>query len=118
LVGLKKLATTNRSQYEYDIRDFYGRLRDTWERAVEDHLFNGAILRFGTGVKTQSLAHLHRVTEQQLNNMEEGMSKTSKWLRGHDQAAALALPVPEPIEAEADLASLEKWVAEMKVLHG
>jgi hypothetical protein len=38
------------------------------------------------------------------------MTQCSKWLHGHDQAAAARAPVPEPRELVADIEALENWV--------
>lgn len=109
-----KLATTDRPRYETEVRVFYDRLRTTWERAVEEVLFNDAIRRFGKEVQTQRLKNLHRLTEQHLIDLDAGMARTSEWIQGHDHAADLALPVPEPHEAVADLDALERWVKELR----
>jgi hypothetical protein len=42
------------------------------------------------------------------------MTKTSKWLPGHDQAAAARAPVPEPAELKSDIEELESWVSRVK----
>lgn len=112
--GFEKLAKTDRPHYETDVRSFYDRLRTTWERAVEEVLFNGAIRRFGKEVQTQRLKNLHRLNEQHLIDLEAGMTRTSDWIQGHDHAADLSLPVPEPHEAAADLDALERWVTAVK----
>ncbi len=36
--------------YEALAKELYGRLRETWERAVEEVLLNGAVVRFRRGV--------------------------------------------------------------------
>lgn len=112
--GFPNLAATDRPKYEEEVRSFYDRLRTTWERAVEEVLFNGAIRRFGKEVQTQRLKNLHRLTEQQLIDLDAGMTRTSEWIQGHDHAADLALPVPEPEEAVADLEALEQWVKSVR----
>ena len=112
--GFQKLAKMDRPRYETDVRTFYDRLRTTWERAVEEVLFNGAIRRFGKEVQTQRLRNLHRLTEQHLIDLEAGMTRTSDWIQGHDHAADLALPVPEPHETEVDLDTLDRWVREVR----
>jgi hypothetical protein len=117
LQSFPKLAATNRAQYEVEVRAYYGKLRDTWERSVEEVPFNGALRRFGQEVQTLRLKNLHRVTVQQMLDFEAGMSKASEWIQGHDHATALALPVPEPAEASADLDALDRWVKEVKRQH-
>jgi hypothetical protein len=38
------------------------------------------------------------------------MTKCSKWLPGHDQAAAARAETPEPAFLKADIEALELWV--------
>jgi hypothetical protein len=117
LPSLKALAATDRPRYEALARDYYGKLRETWERAVEEVLFNGALKRFSQQVQTLRLRNLHRITQTQMETFEKGMTKTSSWIRGHDHAAALTVPIPEPPELEADLNTLDAWVKEVKTAH-
>jgi hypothetical protein len=42
------------------------------------------------------------------------MTKCSKWLPGHDQAAAARAPVPGPAELKADIEALDDWVAAIR----
>jgi hypothetical protein len=42
------------------------------------------------------------------------MTKCSRWLPGHDQAAAARAPVPETPELKADIESLENWIVEIR----
>jgi energy-coupling factor transporter ATP-binding protein EcfA2 len=117
LVHLEKQATADPERYESDIRLFYGRLRDTWERAVEETLLQGAIRRFSPEIKTQSLRKLHRLTPEQLGTLEAGMTKASNWVQGHDHAPELGAVPPLPEEARLDLAQLEDWVRDINAMH-
>jgi energy-coupling factor transporter ATP-binding protein EcfA2 len=114
LVRLKKVEADQPDVYEREIRWFYGKLRSTWERAVEEVLFQNAVRRFDTSVRTQSLKGIHKVTEAELKTLEEGMTKTSAWIEAHDHSPALSLPVPSVAEATKDLDSLEAWVKQIK----
>jgi hypothetical protein len=49
-----------------------------------------------------------------LPNGRCGDDEISKWLPGHDQAAAARAPVPEPAEFKPDIEALEKWVAAIR----
>jgi hypothetical protein len=42
------------------------------------------------------------------------MTKCSKWLPGHDQAAAARAEVPVPGSLKADIETLENWVAAIR----
>jgi len=117
LAQLKKLASSDRAKYEPELRLFYGRLRDTWERAVEETLLQNGVRRFGKEIKTQSLTKLHRLTEDHTNRLYKGMTKTSDWIPGHDHSPELALPLPEPDEAEQDFQDLATWVGDIKALY-
>ncbi len=68
--------------------------------------------RFSPEVQTLRLKNLHRVTEPQLQEFEDGITKASRWQ--HDQPPALSLAVPEPDELRADLDSFEAWVRTIK----
>lgn len=114
LVQLKKLAADDRPAYERYVRLFYGRLRDTWERSVEELLFNSAVRRFNPEVQTLRLRNLHRITEAQMETFKAGMTKTSRWIQGHDHAAALALPLPEYDEVSGDFATFEQWMESIR----
>ncbi len=85
----------------------YRHLRLTWERAVEDVLFNGSIQRFGEGVKTQSLRQVV-VTDDDYKTIDAGMTKSSKF--EHDAASSVnRLPLPDPDELDADIKVLADW---------
>ncbi len=87
--------------------DAYGELRLSWERAVEEVLFNGAIQRFGEGVSTQLLKAV-TVTDEDYRKIYDGMTKCSKF--EHDAAMRVGrLPVPDPDELSADIEGLEAW---------
>ncbi|MEX2389188.1 MAG: AAA family ATPase [Phycisphaeraceae bacterium] len=108
----KKVARTqSEGAYASHAREIYGLLRETWERAVEEVLLNGSVMRFQREIKTQSLADvLHDVSEADYDVIERGMTRCSTFLPGHDQAAAINEPVPPPEELEADIVALDEWV--------
>ena len=112
LVRLKKEYEAGAPTYERDIRDWFGRLRETWERAVEECLLKDAVRRFSHSVKTNSLKDALRKIrpEEDWAAIERGMTRSSAAIRGHDGAAELNPPVPTPTDAEQDLAELEAWV--------
>jgi energy-coupling factor transporter ATP-binding protein EcfA2 len=101
--------------YESAVRDWYGLLREAWERGVEDTLFGGAILRYRHDVQTRRLLdkRVWLVDEADITELDRGMSRSSAGLRGHDQPQAVNAPVPTPDEMERDLAALERWVQDL-----
>ncbi len=102
--------------YERDARAWYGSLRETWERAVEEILFVDAIGRYRHEVKTTCLTteRVWVIEEEDVVVLTAGMTKSSAWIRGHDQPAAVNRPVPLPDELRDDLASLRDWAASLR----
>ncbi|MBI5263869.1 MAG: AAA family ATPase [Bradyrhizobium sp.] len=97
--------------YEKDAKHLYGLLREAWERALEEVLLNGIVERYRPSVQTQRLAMISDVTDEDCQALDAAMTKCSRWLPGHDQAAAARAPVPEPNELKDDIDALENWVA-------
>ena len=86
------------------------RLRETWERAVEEVLLNGAVMRFRRGVHTQRLRHVTDIDEADVREVDAGMSRASRFMRGHDEPRAAHEPAPAPDEVAADIDALNSWI--------
>lgn len=84
----------------------YFRLRMTWERAVEEVLLRGVVLRFRKGVETQKLAGV-MVDDDDYGKVSAGMTKCSNY--AHDKALAGGVAVPDPDELLADILFLDDW---------
>lgn len=92
----------------------YGRMREAWERAVEEILLNGTVERFRRSVETNKLGKLTDIDDEDVKAVVKGMTACSRWLVGHDAAPAQAAPVPEPNEVLNDITSFESWVAAIR----
>ncbi|MEM7308732.1 MAG: AAA family ATPase [Planctomycetota bacterium] len=100
----------SRSAYERQATYLYGRLRETWERAFEEVLLANVVQRYRPSVQTQQVHDLAHIEPQDCIDLEAGMTKTSRWLPGHDKAAAENTPIPEPPELRQDIEALAEWV--------
>lgn len=100
--------------YEKDAKYLYGLLREAWERALEEVLLEGIVERFRPGVETKQIGKIADITADDCRAVDAAMTKCSRWLPGHDQAAAARAPVPEPVELQADLKALEDWVGAIR----
>jgi energy-coupling factor transporter ATP-binding protein EcfA2 len=100
--------------YEKEAKYLYGLLREGWERALEEVLLGGVVERYRPSIQTQQVAQLADITAEDCKIVETAMTKCSKWLPGHDQAAAARAPVPGPTELKADIDALENWVAAVR----
>lgn len=101
---LQKIRSTFNSgdmdEYFYQVKQWCELLRESWERAVEEILFNDAVQRYNPCVQTQRLkkAPFSTVLYQEL---EEGMLECSSWC--HDQAREIIGTVP-------DLEQLQQYI--------
>jgi len=102
------------AEYERAGAHAYGLLREAWERAVEEVLLNGVVERYRNSIQTQRAKCLGDVCDVDCKALDEGMKKCSKWITGHDHAAAENTPFPDPAELEADIKALEDWVATIR----
>lgn len=100
--------------YEKDAKYLYGLLREAWERALEEVLLGGVVERYRPSIQTQQVAQIADITPDDCKTVETAMTKCSKWLPGHDQAAAARAPVPVPAELKADIDALDNWVAAIR----
>ena len=100
----------NQDTYDERAKSLYGRLREAWERALEEVLLNGVVQRYRPSVETHRLAKVYDITEADCKTVEAGMTKASAWLIGHDQAAGARAPVPGSAELKKDIEALEVWV--------
>ena len=87
-------------------RQTYQRLRDAWERSIEEVLLNGVVWRFKPGISTQSLREV-AVEDSDYAAIQNGMGKCSKY--AHDGAAQAQVSVPLPPELLDDIEALETW---------
>ncbi len=102
--------TASHAEYEEDAIYIYGLLREAWERAIEEVLLAGIVERFRKNIQTMHIGNLANITEEDCQAVEDGITKSSRWLPGHDQAPAEAVPVPAPQELKEDIDSLKTWV--------
>jgi energy-coupling factor transporter ATP-binding protein EcfA2 len=87
-------------------REAYRDLRDTWERAVEEVLFQKVVQRFEKGVSTQRLRGVV-VEDSDYETIDKGMTKASNF--SHDNAQTIGISVPEPDELLEDINELDNW---------
>lgn len=86
----------------------YTLMRETWERIVEEILFNGTVQRFRPEVMTQSLKHACYDPAGDYPAIFEGMKRCSHH-SGHDRAADLPQELPEKVDFDADLQALVEF---------
>ena len=107
-------SMTNQAGYEYEgrVELFYARLRETWERLVEELLFYEVVGRFQQEVKTLRLENVE-VTDDDFVRITNGMTRTSRF-SGHDTAVGVHLATPAPVDLRADVDAIRDYVKILK----
>lgn len=106
----KSHRTNDFEAYEGQARDLYALLREAWEQAVGEVLLNDVVERYRPSVQTQKVRVLHDITADDCKAVDDAMTECSRWIRGHDAAAADGTPLPSPPALKALIDSLEAWV--------
>lgn len=108
---VKKLQTGSPAAYEMAIKGLYGRLRDAYERLVEEHIFCDVLRRGIDRIETQRLRMVH-LSDPLAVRFHEGMTKANT--HSHDNPQADTVPVPDPTEFEADLAFITSLISDLQ----
>lgn len=108
---LAKLYATSPAAYEYQIKNLHSRLRDTYERVVEEVIFRDIVRRGADVVQTQLLRYV-RLSDALAIRFHEGMTRANT--HSHDNPASDTVPVSTPDEFKADIEAIEKLIAELK----
>jgi len=109
--SLTKLHASSPADYEYQVKNVYGRLRDTYERAVEEVIFRDIVRRGSDVIQTQLLRYV-TLSDALAIRFHDGMTRANT--HSHDNPAADTVAVPTPAEFSADIAALEKLVDDLK----
>ncbi|MDP3464096.1 MAG: AAA family ATPase [Bacteroidales bacterium] len=109
---LKKLELgTDPDLYTEEAKKFCVLLRESWERSIEQLLFNDAIQRFASDIQTKRIKKI-KYTPDLYKEIEKGMSDCSNWV--HDQARAINTPTPNASKLETFLTTFSDLVRKLK----
>jgi hypothetical protein len=106
------LRKGDRVAYEQKAEWIYDRLRQSWERAVEELLMNQVVVRFGDGVSTQRLKALTDITDADVQTVESEMAYCSSFV--HEESGAVNAGIPDPVVVEGDIKRLDDWVVSLR----
>jgi len=98
-------------EYAQHVGSFYTRLRETWERLVEECLLKNVVGRFQPGVQTQSLKGVN-VTDEDYALVYFNVKKVSEY-SGHDWATGREGTPPSKQDMANDLAILKRYQDEL-----
>lgn len=113
---LGKLKTLHKDgstqEYEKEVQFFYSRLRETWERVIEEGLFANVVVRYRRGIETKRLTHAV-LEDEMVMRVYHAMTAISAHT-GHDTPAAAGAALPDPDEIKTHLDALATCIADIK----
>lgn len=101
------------AKYRSNFGSFYASLRSTWERSVEEVLFNQVVQRYEKNVKTLNLSGV-RVDDESIEAIFKGMTRSSEMIDAHDHAAAENPALPGSAELKKDLEHFKDFIIKQK----
>ncbi|WP_257326624.1 AAA family ATPase [Pseudoalteromonas rhizosphaerae] len=101
--------------YSRDAKHIYGKMRETWERLVEEWLIRNVVQRFSRAVQTQNIRYIVDSTPEDVATISAGMGKCSTYFEGHDTATGLGVTeMPDIDELLADITALDVYFKALK----
>jgi energy-coupling factor transporter ATP-binding protein EcfA2 len=101
--------------YSRDAKHIYGKMRETWERLVEEWLIRNVVQRFSRAVQTQNIRYIVDSTPEDVATISAGMGKCSTYFEGHDTATGLGVTdMPNIDELLADITVLDVYFNALK----
>lgn len=101
-------------EYERKAHDVYALLREAWEQAIVEVLLNDVVERYRHSIEAQRVRDLHDITADDCTALDDAMTECSRWIRGHDQAAADGTPLPGPADLRKCIDDLDDWVKSIR----
>jgi hypothetical protein len=92
-------------------KQWYGVLREGWERAVELHALKGVVQRFERGVMTGALSKVD-LSPELVTQVDEGMSHCSIYV--HSSPPPDPLPAPTKQEMASHAGALRRFIKSVK----
>jgi ABC-type lipoprotein export system ATPase subunit len=111
LANLKRLKAEMSHEYEAQAKFYFARLRETWERLIEEKVFANVVGRFQPGVQTQRLDEAV-IDDEIVRSVYYGMTAASTYT-GHDTAMARGPGSPTVEEAQKELDALSDCIRDV-----
>ena len=109
-VRVAKLHSSSPSDYERALKGLYGRLRDCYERMLEEHVFCDVVRRGVERIETLKLRMVH-LPDDLAVRFHTGMTKANTY--SHDNALAGSVQPPSPEDFQGDLAFFDALLKDL-----
>lgn len=114
LPNLKKLYETSNEEFVESAKNLYGKMREAWERLIEEWLIRGVVQRFGREIKPTSIRYLEDITQNDVALIGQALEKCNTYFTGHDTSPEIGSSYPEYEEVKADVIEMEEYFIRLK----
>ena len=104
----------NDEDYRLAAHRIYDRLRAAWERALEDIVFAGVILRHRDYINTKGLNRVTALDGDDVTAFNAGFKKCCDYVEAHDASRGRDSDPPDPTDLMEDIQSLNEWSTELR----
>lgn len=110
---ISPLHGTDDAKYNKEAAYVYDLLRETWEASIEQDVLNATVKRHDTDVQSMRLMQVD-IRDEDCKRVNDGMSKCSEWMAGHDKSQALSVNRPPPQEICDDIQVLRGFSKDIR----
>jgi AAA domain-containing protein len=109
---IKTKFENNEPDYKSETESFYKDLRRTWERAIEEILLNGIVIRYRRDVKPGNVNDIF-INDDDKKLIADNMHTCAKYMHDPaDETGGTETPTPDNIKD--DLQIIKDWVTDIK----
>ncbi len=101
-------------KYKNEAIAVYTGLRSTWERTVQEVIFNRVVLRHRDYIEAKKLKKVTALSTTDCDSFEIGYKKCCGIIESHDPSEGRNAGVPSPAELLKDINALKDWVSALR----
>lgn len=114
LQSIKALEAQSQEEFSEASKKLYGKMRETWEKLIEEWLLKGVVQRFGREIHPSSIRYLTDIENKDIQTITDAYNRCSTDFDGHSNAAEIGVHLISFEEIEADVRVLESYFKELK----
>ena len=100
--------------YKNSAKQFYSKLRASWERALEEVGLSNTVMRHRDYINATELSKISVLEQSDCKIWKDNFSKCCDFVEAHDAARGRNITLPEPNILLLDTAVLKAWVETVK----
>lgn len=107
-------ANLTEEEYRSAARQFYSKLRASWERGLEEVGLAHTVMRHRDYINAKNIKKISVLSESDCDTWQENFGKCCDFVEAHDGSRGRNQTLPEPDVLLSDVSILSKWVKDLK----